>query len=130
MVATTESLLRVWLPWQAGQGGNWSDAEKGRFFSNSAPQSLQRYSYNGMFRSFAIWAIYGLLCDSYSSLLGCTNWKKVACRWLTCFRFLFCDQDVERVKINRRVYLFESIKVLLLFLNSNLPTVPGLKQAE
>jgi hypothetical protein len=41
---TDDIFLRVWVLLQFGQVGIWLASEKRSCFSNSAPQSLQRYS--------------------------------------------------------------------------------------
>jgi hypothetical protein len=43
-----DSFFRVLGLLQCGQAGSWSASEKRSVFSNSVPQSLQRYSYVGM----------------------------------------------------------------------------------
>jgi len=46
--ATVDSFFRVLGLLQCGQAGSWLASEKRSVFSNSVPQSLQRYSYVGM----------------------------------------------------------------------------------
>jgi hypothetical protein len=47
-IATVDSFFRVLGLLQCGQAGSWLASEKRSVFSNSVPQSLQRYSYVGM----------------------------------------------------------------------------------
>jgi hypothetical protein len=55
--ATVDSFLWVSLLWQAGQTGLRSTSEKRTIFSNTTPQSLQRYSYKGIRKHLDLYSI-------------------------------------------------------------------------